>query len=62
MKYGMRKPSWKKSLSARTIGRAKRAIKRSIIPAYGKRVWDGCIPNVRYITECIEEQRLVFSI
>ena len=24
MKYGMRKPSWKKSLSARTIGRAKR--------------------------------------
>ena len=37
MKYGMRKPSWKKSLSARTTGRAKRAIKRAIIPGYGKR-------------------------
>ena len=37
MKYGMRKPSWKKSLSARTTGRAKRAVKRAIIPGYGKR-------------------------
>lgn len=37
MKYGMRKPSWKKSVSARTTGRAKRAIKRAIIPGYGKR-------------------------
>ena len=26
MKYGMRKPSWKKSLSARTKGRATRAV------------------------------------
>ena len=33
----MRKPSWKKSLSARTTGRAKRAVKRAIIPGYGKR-------------------------
>ena len=33
----MRKPSWKKSLSARTTGRAKRAVKRVIIPGYGKR-------------------------
>ena len=37
MRYGMRKPSWKKSLSARTKGRATRAIKRAIIPGYGKR-------------------------
>ena len=37
MRYGMRRPSWKKSLSARTTGRAKRAIKRAIIPGYGKR-------------------------
>lgn len=37
MRYGMRKPSWKKSLSARTTGRAKRAVKRAIIPGYGKR-------------------------
>lgn len=40
MKYGMRKPSWKKSISARTTGRLNRAIKRAIIPGYGKRVWD----------------------
>lgn len=33
----MRRPSWKKSLSARTTGRAKRAIKRAIIPGYGRR-------------------------
>lgn len=33
----MRKPSWKKSLSARTKGRATRAIKRAIIPGYGRR-------------------------
>ncbi|GAP02933.1 phage protein [Fructobacillus pseudoficulneus] len=37
MKYGMRKPSWKKSLSARTSGRMKRSIKRALIPGYGTR-------------------------
>ena len=37
MKIGMRKPSLKRSLSARTTGRAKRAIKRAVIPGYGKK-------------------------
>lgn len=37
MKIGMRKPSLKKSFKARTTGRAKRAIKRAIIPGYGKK-------------------------
>ena len=37
MKYGFRKPSIKRSISARTTGRAKRAIKRAIIPGYGKK-------------------------
>ena len=37
MKIGMRKPSLKRSFSARTTGRAKRAIKRAIIPGYGKK-------------------------
>ena len=37
MKIGTRKPSLKKSLSARTTGRAKRAIKRAVIPGYGKK-------------------------
>jgi len=37
MKYGMRKPSWKKSLSARTKGRTTRAVKKALIPGYGKK-------------------------
>ena len=37
MKLGMRKPSIKRSLKARTTGRAKRAVKRSVIPLYGKK-------------------------
>lgn len=37
LKYGMRTPSLKKSISARTTRRAKRAIKRAIIPGYGKK-------------------------
>ena len=37
MKYGMRKPSLKKSLSARTKGRATRAVKKALIPGYGKK-------------------------
>ena len=37
MKFGMRTPSLKRSFSARTTGRAKRAIKRAIIPGYGQR-------------------------
>lgn len=37
MKFGIRKPSIKKSISARTTGRLKREIKRSIDPLYGKK-------------------------
>ena len=37
MKIGMRTPSFKKSVSARTTGRIKREIKRSINPLYGKK-------------------------
>lgn len=37
MKFGMRKPSIKKSIKARTTGKAKRAIKKSVVPAYGKK-------------------------
>ena len=37
MKFGMRKPSIKKSLKARTTGKAKRAIKKATIPGYGKK-------------------------
>lgn len=37
MKFGMRKLSLKKSISARTTGRAKRSLKRLVIPGYGKK-------------------------
>jgi len=37
MKFGMRKPSIKRSIKARTTGRAKRAVKKKLIPGYGKK-------------------------
>lgn len=37
MKIGMRKPSIKKSVSARTTGKMKRTVKKSINPTYGKK-------------------------
>lgn len=33
----MRTPSFKKSFKARTTGRAKRAMKKALIPGYGKK-------------------------
>ena len=46
MKFGVRTPSLKKSISARTTGRAKRSIKRALIPGYGKK-GRGWITNSR---------------
>ena len=37
MKFGMRKPSIKKSIAAKTTGREKRSVKKTIIPGYGKK-------------------------
>lgn len=37
MKFGMRKPSLKKSFKARTTGKAKRMLKKAINPFYGKK-------------------------
>lgn len=37
MKIGMRKPSLKKSISARTTGKLKRKVKKALIPGYGKK-------------------------
>jgi hypothetical protein len=37
MKFGLRTPSLKKSISARTTGKAKRAVKKALIPGYGKK-------------------------
>lgn len=37
MKIGFRKPNLKKSIKAKTIGKAKRAVKKSVNPLYGKK-------------------------
>ena len=37
MKFGMRKPSIKKSFKARTTGKAKRKLKKAVNPVYGKK-------------------------
>lgn len=37
MKIGMRTPSLSKMVKARTTGRAKRAVKRALIPGYGRK-------------------------
>jgi len=37
MKFGMRTPSLKRSISARTTGRLNRAVKKAIIPGYGRK-------------------------
>lgn len=37
MKIGMRKPSLKKSIKARTTGKAKRAVKSAFNPLYGQK-------------------------
>ena len=37
MKFGMRKPSLKKSFKARTTGKVKRKIKKSVNPLHGKK-------------------------
>ena len=37
MKIGIRKPSIKKSISARTTGQVKRKLKRVVNPLYGKK-------------------------
>ena len=54
MKYGMRKPSWKKSLPARTKGRAIRAVKRALIPGYGKKGmgWLGSARRFAHLGSC----------
>lgn len=46
MKIGIRKPSIKRSLKARTTGKLKRSIKKALIPGYGRKGM-GWIKNPR---------------
>ena len=56
MKFGMRTPSIKKSIKARTTGKAKRAVKKVLIPGYGKKVQDGLriMQTLMHSKKCME--------
>ena len=49
MKFGLRKPSLKRSIKSRTTGKAKRAVKKALIPGYGKK-GSGWIKNPKKAT------------
>lgn len=61
MKFGMRKPSLKRSIKARTTGRAKRAVKRALIPGYGRKGM-GFIKNPKKSVKNSIYKRTTFSI
>jgi len=37
MKFGVRKPSIKKRIKAKTTGKVKRSVKKAVVPTYGKK-------------------------
>lgn len=61
MKIGIRKPSLKKSLKARTTGKLKRKVKRAVIPFYGKR-GTGIIKHPKKAVYNLVYRRTTFSI
>ena len=56
MKFGMRTPCIKKSIKARTTGKAKRVVKKALIPGYGKKVQDGLriMQTLMHSRKCME--------
>lgn len=61
MEFGMRKPSLKRSLKARTTVRAKRAVKKALIPGYGKKGM-GWIKNPKKAAYNVIYKRTSFSL
>jgi hypothetical protein len=49
MKIGVRKPSLKKSVKARTTGKLKRKAKKAVVPLYGKK-GTGLIKNPKKLS------------
>lgn len=63
MKFGVRKPSIKRSISARTTGKAKRQLKKQLYLATAKKALDGLrIRRKPHIIKCIKKLRLAFGI
>ena len=61
MRIGMCKPSVKRMIKARTTGRAKRAVKRAVIPGYGKRGM-GFVKNPKRAAKGAIYRRTTFSV
>lgn len=61
MKIGIRKPSIKKSLKARTTGKLKRALKSEIIPLYNQK-GTGIIKNPKKAVYNKGYKKTTFSI
>lgn len=61
MRIGMRKPSVKRMIKVRTTGRAKRAVKRAVIPGYGKRGM-GFVKNPKRAVKGAIYRRTTFSV
>ena len=61
MRFGMCKPSVKRMIKARTTGRAKRAVKRAVIPGYGRRGM-GFVKNPKRSVKGAIYRRTTFSV
>ena len=61
MRFGMRKPSVKRMIKARTTGRAKRAVKKAVIPGYGRRGM-GFVKNPKRSVKGAIYRRTTFSV
>ncbi|WP_314688793.1 hypothetical protein [uncultured Bifidobacterium sp.] len=61
MKFGMRKPSLKRSIKARTTGRLKRSVKKALIPGYGRKGM-GWVTNPRKALYNKVYRRTTFSL
>ena len=61
MKFGLRTPSLKKSFRARITGRAKRVVKKALIPGYGKKGM-GWLKNPKKVAYNKVYQKTSFSI
>ena len=61
MRFGMRKPSVKRMIKARTTSRAKRAVKKAVIPGYGRRGM-GFVKNPKRSVKGAIYRRTTFSV
>ena len=57
----MRKPSVKRMIKARTTGPAKRAVKKAVIPGYGRRGM-GFVKNPKRSVKGAIYRRMTFSV